>query len=271
MERFAERVCARGAAARDGRERLRPRRRTDRASMGSRSSRASAAGEAEALVSPDSATCDDCLRGALRPRRPPLPLSVHQLHQLRPALHDRARRSLRPAAHDDGGVRDVRALPRPSTTTPPTGASTPSRTPAPTAGRSCAGRSAAGEALRAAVAALARRRGSSPSRAWAAITSPAGADDERAVGDAARAQAPRGQAVRADGTRPRCGTRAGRAHARRTTHLLTGRERPIVIAAAPRRARRSRNRWRPLARSRRDAAVLAAAPPAARGRWARRW
>ena len=47
----------------------------------------------------------------LRPRRPPAPLPVHQLHQLRPALLDRQRRSLRPAADDDGRVRDVRALP----------------------------------------------------------------------------------------------------------------------------------------------------------------
>ena len=35
---------------------------------------------------------------AARSRRPPLPLPVHQLHELRPALHDRARRPLRPPA-----------------------------------------------------------------------------------------------------------------------------------------------------------------------------
>ena len=50
-------------------------------------------------------------RRALRPGRPPPSLSVHQLHQLRPALHDRPRRPLRPAADDDGRLRDVRALP----------------------------------------------------------------------------------------------------------------------------------------------------------------
>ena len=49
---------------------------------------------------------------AVRPRRPPLPLPVHQLHQLRPALHDRSRDPLRPAADDDGRLSDVRALPR---------------------------------------------------------------------------------------------------------------------------------------------------------------
>ena len=50
-------------------------------------------------------------RRAARSGRPPLPLPVHQLHELRPALHDRARRAVRPPGHDDGGVRDVRRLP----------------------------------------------------------------------------------------------------------------------------------------------------------------
>ena len=49
---------------------------------------------------------------AVRPRRPPPPLPVHQLHRLRPALHDRARGAVRPPAHHDGGLRDVRAVPR---------------------------------------------------------------------------------------------------------------------------------------------------------------
>ena len=47
---------------------------------------------------------------ALRPGRPPLPLSVHQLHQLRPPVHDRPRRPLRPPADDDG--RRSRCAPR---------------------------------------------------------------------------------------------------------------------------------------------------------------
>ncbi len=51
-------------------------------------------------------------RRAVRSRRPPLSLSVHQLHELRPALHDRPRRALRPAPDHDGGVRAVRGLPR---------------------------------------------------------------------------------------------------------------------------------------------------------------
>ena len=48
---------------------------------------------------------------AVRPGRPPLPLPVHQLHQLRPAVHDRPRRALRPAVDDDGRLPDVRPLP----------------------------------------------------------------------------------------------------------------------------------------------------------------
>ena len=46
-------------------------------------------GVPDAPVTPDSATCATACRG-LRPRRPPLPVSVHQLHELRPALHHRA-------------------------------------------------------------------------------------------------------------------------------------------------------------------------------------
>ena len=94
-----------------------------------------AAGAPTPRSPPDTATCDDCLRRAVRPGRPPLPLPVHQLHQLRPAVHDRARRPLRPAADDDGRVRDVRRAAGPSTRTRPTAASTPSRTRARPAGR----------------------------------------------------------------------------------------------------------------------------------------
>ena len=93
----------------------RARRRGERGFAIVASARARRAGRA--LVSPDTATCDDCLRRAVRPRRPPLPLPVHQLHELRPALHDRARRPLRPAADDDGRLRDVRAPAAPSTRT----------------------------------------------------------------------------------------------------------------------------------------------------------
>ena len=73
--------------------------------------RESVGGEKTALVLPDIATCPDCLREILRPRRPPLPLPVHQLHQLRPALHHHRGAAVRPAEHDDGRVRDVRGVP----------------------------------------------------------------------------------------------------------------------------------------------------------------
>ena len=46
-----------------------------------------------------------------RPGQPPLPLRVHQLHRLRPALHHRDRRSLRPRRDDDGAVPDVPGVP----------------------------------------------------------------------------------------------------------------------------------------------------------------
>ncbi len=46
----------------------------------------------------------------VRSRRPPLPLPLHQLHELRPALHDHGPAPVRPAQHDDGGLRDVPGL-----------------------------------------------------------------------------------------------------------------------------------------------------------------
>ena len=102
--------AARGAAARrararrdggaraDGRRRLRDPREPARR----RRRRAGHARQRDLRAVPER---------ALRPRRPPLPLPVHQLHQLRPAVHDHPRRPLRPPADDDGRLHDVRALP----------------------------------------------------------------------------------------------------------------------------------------------------------------
>ena len=70
-----------------------------------------------------------------RPGRPPVPAPVHHLHQLRAAVHDHHRPALRPAGHHDGRLPDVRRRAPRSTPTRPTGASTPSRSPARTAGR----------------------------------------------------------------------------------------------------------------------------------------
>ena len=111
VERFLDRLAARGAAAGRGRARAQSSARAPRRARASRSSRARGGGAADAPVAPDAATCDACLRRAARSRRPPLPLPVRQLHRLRPALHDRARRPLRPRAHDDGRLRDVRGVP----------------------------------------------------------------------------------------------------------------------------------------------------------------
>ena len=46
-----------------------------------------------------------------RSRRPALPLPVHELHQLRTPLHDRAPRPVRPTRDDDAGICHVRRVP----------------------------------------------------------------------------------------------------------------------------------------------------------------
>ena len=156
---------------------------------------------ADAPVTPDTATCAECLARAVRSRRPPLPLPVHQLHQLRPALHDRARGPLRPAADDDGRLRDVPPRARPSTRIPATGASTRSRTPARCAGRRSRliepnGRAAARHDGGAVISCRggdrsARRARSSRSRASAASTSPAAPTTRRRSPRCARASTAR--------------------------------------------------------------------------------
>ena len=109
VESFFDRLVAERAAARRDRGGSEGRTRSPTASAGFGSSPPTTPASRRRQVSPDMATCADCLGGALRPGRPPLPLSVHQLHELRPAVHDRARRPLRPAADDDGRLRDVPA------------------------------------------------------------------------------------------------------------------------------------------------------------------
>ena len=130
---------------------------------------------------PTSAICADCLRELFDPRRPALPLPLHQLHQLRPALHHHHATSPTTGPTPPWPASRCARTARPSTTTRATGASTPSRSPARPAGRRSGsrrdGRAAAPSSRRrghpGARAAAARRARSWPSRGWAASTWPA--------------------------------------------------------------------------------------------------
>ena len=110
------------------------------------------------------AAADDPRRSGHVPRVPgrnprsvaaPLPLSVHQLHQLRPAVVDHRAVALRPAADLDGRVSRCARTAGPSTTIRPTGVFTPSRSPARAAGRRCNCSTAEGREMAAGEAALA--------------------------------------------------------------------------------------------------------------------
>ena len=167
-------------------------------------------GEPAALVSPDTATCDDCLRRAVRPGRPPPPLPVHQLHRTAgrasrscAASRTTARSRRWPASrcaprcraeYDDPRDRRFHAQPN----------ACPECGPACGAGRggaavppTTATRSAAAAALRGGR----DRRGQGPRRLPPRLPRRRRAGGRGAAG----AQAPRGQAVRADGraTSPR--------------------------------------------------------------------
>ena len=133
-------------------------RRRSRTSSRSRAARTSSAGYPELRITHSRGGCghdhaDLAGCGRLRAtacgelfdpadRRYPLPL--HQLHQLRPALHHHRRHPLRPAQDLHAALHHVRRRARPSTTTRSTAASTPSPTPARSAGR----RSACGSGRR---------------------------------------------------------------------------------------------------------------------------
>ncbi len=108
------------------------------------------AAERRASIPPDLATCDACLRRGARPRRPAPPLPVHELHRLRPALHHRARRALRPRPRRRWRGSGCAPPARREYADPPTAASTPSRTPARPAVRSVALRDRAGRPVAAA-------------------------------------------------------------------------------------------------------------------------
>ena len=209
---------------------------------------------------------------AARSGRPPLPLSVRQLHELRPALHDRARRPVRPRAHDDGRLRDVRRVPR--------RVRGPGRPALPRAAERVP-RLRAAAAARDGDGAGARRSGRrSPRRRCAAgaIVAVKGlggfhlacrADDERAVATL------RARKHREDKPFALMAADAGAAAvlvelAQEAEALLCGPERPIVLAPRRADARGRRGGGAGRARARRDAPVLAAAPPAAGATPARR-
>ena len=107
---------------------------------------------------------------AVRPRGPPLSLPVHELHQLRAPLHDRPRRALRQAEHDDGRLHDVRSRAGASTRIRATVASTRSPTRVRTAAR--AWRSSTPEARGRRLPAPATTYRPPRGRCWTARSSP---------------------------------------------------------------------------------------------------
>ena len=72
----------------------------------------SGGGRAATAIGPDSAICGDCLREMLDPRRSALPVRVHQLHELRSALHDHAAPAVRSCDDQHGSLRAVRSVSR---------------------------------------------------------------------------------------------------------------------------------------------------------------
>ena len=205
-----------------------------------------------------------------RPRGAALPLPLHQLYPVRPALHDHRPPALRPAAHGDGRIHTVRRLPRrvrkpgrPAFSRATAGL--PPVWPAariPPAGNGTSPRQRGGtRRLHRQPARRADRRGQGDRR-----LPPALRRVFRRCGETpARAQAAAGQAARRSAQRRPACCRKDRAARRRRTRAAEGSAAPDRADEAVRGQPAARHSHRPRTRrGRADAALLAAAPPAAR-------
>ena len=262
---FVAALRERAARAGRGDGRRRPRRSPPSATPPSRSPRAPRTARAPTLVSPDTATCADCLRELRDPadRRYRYPFinctnCGPRFTIVTGVPYDRAATTM--AAVPD--VRRLRAgVRRPRGPAVPRAAGVlPGVRAAAAAGRGARRRRPADP-----IAAAAARCAPAPSLAVKGLGGyhlAALAADEAAVGDAARAQAPGGQAVR----RPWLPTSPPRVPLAELDaaeeEALTSPARPIVLLPPPprRRAGAVRRARQPLRR--RAAAVHAAAPPA---------